>query len=490
MFDKHSFLCSHLSITTLTLSAVVLLSPLLTDTAGAKRKAKPWWSPTVTQAINKAGANRGELLTALRDALPAQRAGMQFLIENMPDRDLQTLSSKFLLQEVALAYSALHSAPWQERIPQDIFLNDILPYACLNETRDASRQALRQQAVPLIADCKTPTEAAQRLNARLFPLVKVRYSTERKQADQSPLESMASGLASCSGLSILLVDACRSVGIPARVVGTPMWMNGRGNHTWVEVWDGDWHFTGAAEPDAQGLDRGWFTGDAAQARGDVPQHAIYASSYQKTGLAFPLVWAPEIQWINAVNVTNRYAATTPAAGDKTRLLVKVLDPNGKRVAAKVTVNDAVTHTMLFTGNSKDETADSNDMLAFALLYNTQYQLDVEYGGKTLHGHLHTATQPEAMVTMGFDPAPLRPPGPPYASPPVTKPLPPNMIAPLNKAISDYFAASSEKQANWVFPNTLEQLLQRNEPAVRQAAWDTYRAAPGLATRFHSEASTV
>jgi hypothetical protein len=40
---------------------------------------------------------------------------------------------------------------------------------------------------------------------------------------------MATGLASCSGLSILLAGACRAVGVPARIVGTPMWSNGHGN---------------------------------------------------------------------------------------------------------------------------------------------------------------------------------------------------------------------------------------------------------------------
>lgn len=474
MFDKHHLLAP-LNITTLTLSAILLLVPLTTNTAQARTAA--WWPASVTQAINKAGANRKQLLAALRQVPLEQREGMQFLIENMPDADLQTLSLKFLLQEVALAYAALHSAPWQGRIPSTIFLNDVLPYTCLNETRDASREALRQQSVPLIADCKTPTAAAQRLNQKLFPLLKVRYSTERKQADQSPLESMASGLASCSGLSILLVDACRSVGIPARVVGTPLWMNGRGNHTWVEIWDGDWHFTGAAEPDAQGLDHGWFTGDAAQARGDMPQHAIYASSYQKTGLAFPLVWAPEIQWINAVNVTGRYAAATPTATDKTRVLVKVLDPGGKRVAAKITISDAITHTVLFTGISKDETADTNDMIAFALPYTSQYKLDIEYGGKAVHNQLQTATQTEAVVAIYLQPTPPRPPGPPYASPAITKPLPANTVAQLNKALNDYFAAPAARQASWIFPNALEALLQRNEPAVRRAAWDAYRATP-------------
>jgi hypothetical protein len=57
-----------------------------------------------------------------------------------------------------------------------------------------------------------------------------------------------------------------------------MWSNMRGNHTWVEVWDGDWHFVGAAEPDKAGLDRGWFTHEASEAQAEVPRHAIYATS--------------------------------------------------------------------------------------------------------------------------------------------------------------------------------------------------------------------
>ena len=28
----------------------------------------------------------------------------------------------------------------------------------------------------------------------------------------------------------------------------------------MEIWDEDWHFTGACEPDPKGLDRGWYSG--------------------------------------------------------------------------------------------------------------------------------------------------------------------------------------------------------------------------------------
>src|SRR2546430_17325083 len=136
--------------------------------------------------------------------------------------------------------------------------------------------------MPLNKVCKTPSAPAELLNRAVFPRHKVGYSTARNKPHQSPRESIASGKASCTGLSILLSDACRSVGVPARLVGTPLWANKPGNHTWVEIWDGDWHFTGACEADPKGLDRGWFTGNASQAKKDDPRHAIYAASFKKS----------------------------------------------------------------------------------------------------------------------------------------------------------------------------------------------------------------
>ncbi|MBI2925691.1 MAG: transglutaminase domain-containing protein [Verrucomicrobia bacterium] len=196
-----------------------------------------WWSEAVEQALTQAGTNRAGLSTALSAAPVPQREGLQFLLENMPRPDLESLSAAFLLDNLALAYQAREEAPWGKGLSDEIFLNDVLPYASVNERRDAWRKTLHEICAPLVNDCQTPGAAAQVLNQKLFALVKVRYSTERKRADQSPLETMESGKATCTGLSILLVDACRSVGVPARVAGTPLWVNLRGNHTWVEVWD-------------------------------------------------------------------------------------------------------------------------------------------------------------------------------------------------------------------------------------------------------------
>ena len=75
---------------------------------------------------------------------------------------------------------------------------------------------------------------------------------------------MKEKMATCTGLSFLLVDAFWSVGIPARMAGTPMWTNMKGNHSWVEVWvDGEWYFT---EYYPEDLNKSWFYRRCRQSR--------------------------------------------------------------------------------------------------------------------------------------------------------------------------------------------------------------------------------
>lgn len=374
--------------------------------------AGSWWSGSVTAALEQAGTNRARLEAVLEAAPIAQHRGLAFLLENMPPQDLAQLDPGILRTNTALAYEALASAPWGTSIPEDVFLNDVLPYACVNETRDQWRPRLRELALPLVQDCRTPGEAARRLNERLFPLVNVKYSTKRRRPDQSPLETMESGMATCTGLSILLADACRSVGVPARIVGTPLWANMRGNHTWVEVWDGDWHFVGAAEPDPAGLDRGWFVHDASQAKRDEPRHAIYASSFRRTGLSFPMVWARSIQWVPAVNVTDRYTPRAkPVAAGKVRLLVKVLDrPAGRRIPAEVHLMPASDDTTGLFGISRGETADMNDILPFEVVPGAEYVVRVRSGWeeRTARVRATDATEQVVVVTVTDEVSPDHP----------------------------------------------------------------------------------
>lgn len=277
-----------------------------------------WWDGDVEAALANAKSNRAELEKALNGAAKEQRPGIAFLVANMPDKDLRSLKADFLLKNLDLAYQARAKMPWGGQIPDALFLNDVLPYASVTETREAWRQEMMDLCMPIVKDCKTPSEAAQALNMALFTKLKVKYSTQRNRPDQSPSESIKIGMASCTGLSILLIDACRSVGVPARMVGIPKWPHKPGNHMWVEIWDGDWRFTGACEPDKNGLDRGWFVGEAAGAKKDSIMSAIYASSFKRTNTNFPLVWQPSGKDVFAENVTDRY--TRGKQTDKLRRL--------------------------------------------------------------------------------------------------------------------------------------------------------------------------
>jgi hypothetical protein len=251
-------------------------------------------------------------------APPEHRTAVKFLIENMPERDLQSLTREFVLENVALAYAARKASTWAAAIPEEVFFNDVLPYASVNEARDNWRKDFAAKFGPLVKDCKSAGDAALVLNAKIFKQVNVGYHpTRRPKPDQSPYESIAAGCASCSGLSILLIDACRAVGVPARFVGTPEWTTGKGdangnhagNHSWVEIWDGQWHVLGAIE--VSPLSQTWFLGNASKADPTRPQHSIYASSFRKTGLSFPLVWDDEIKYVPAEDVTQSYLKRIP-----------------------------------------------------------------------------------------------------------------------------------------------------------------------------------
>jgi hypothetical protein len=354
----------------------ILLVTLAWLVASPKASAQETASSEATQALTRAGDNRRELERALAETSGDERRGMEFLIANMPDSDLQSLSAEFLLENSNLAWKARRELPWGKQIPEAIFFNNVLPYANVDEKRDPWRKDLMELCLPIAKECQTPSEAAQRLNSEVFPKLKLGYSTQRKAPNQSPKESIEQGKASCTGLSIVLSDACRAVCIPARLVGTPLWANKRGNHTWVEIWDGDWHFTGACEPDKNGLNRGWFIGDAAQARKDSFEHAIYAASFARTKQHFPLVWAMRNKNVPAENVTDRYARPADADKSTVLLLVRVLDGERQRVVKGVRVISQAEGNGEQSGESRGETADLNDILKFEVQPGADYVVKV------------------------------------------------------------------------------------------------------------------
>lgn len=336
----------------------------------------------IDRTIATAGDNAKELKKALKEVPRNEREGMAFLISYMPERDAKTLSAAFLLENVAYAYKARAEFPWAKEVPDSVFLNDVVAYANLNENRESWRKDFYERFKKYVAPCKTMREAIDSVNKNVRDELLVDYNTKREKPDQAPYESMRQHMASCSGLSILLTDAFRAVGIPSRVAGTPAWHDDRGNHNWNEVWiDGQWRFTEYYPSDD--LDQSWFLTDAGKAIKEDVRKAIYAASFKPTGCYFPLVWDENIRYVHAENVIDRYTSlyraqlsATPADGSHVALRVMVFkdkdhaEASGDRVATNLDVFKG--EKQLYGGRSTGATQDMNDVLTFNVEKNQQY----------------------------------------------------------------------------------------------------------------------
>lgn len=294
----------------------------------------------------------------------------------------------------SLAQIARDTAPWT--MPDDIFRNYVAPDTSVDEELDDWRPMFRERFLPLVKDCKTTTDAAETLNLRIWEILGVKYSPERDKPDQSPFHSMRIGKASCTGLSILLIDACRSVGVPARFVGC-RWKNKPGNHSWVEIWDnGEWKHLGAG--DGGSANKTWFDADAAHADPDDPRFAIYAACVDPTGMTFPAAWKmPGTETnIPAINVTARYLlnARKPAEG-MSFVSLDLRDASGKRVVSELVVYDAQSGEILARGKSHDNRYDLNDHLRVEL--PTQRLVRVVLGGATERELSVFRVEPEEQV---------------------------------------------------------------------------------------------
>ena len=366
-------------------------------------------------AMVRAGDNASELLKALEETEKSRKEGMAFLISFMPERDLTSLTADFLLENVEYAYLARDQYPWCTALPDSIFFNEVLPYANITETRDPWRKEFYERFSKYVKDKDHIIDAIFAIADTIKDEVQVEYNTKRSKVDSSPKEAMAEHMATCTGLSILLSDAFRSVGIPSRLAGTAMWTNFKGNHTWSEVWvDEKWQFI-EYYPDS--LNKSWFLADAGKADPKNPLHWIYAVSYKPTGQyyyagvstmhlveqldlnLFPEAFRsryermkqfakenPEEPYVWGHNVTQRYMDLYRSSLENTRLAGDEIMANfvvfeneesqgsGSRVSSPIDIKQGDKN--IYFGYSPRTTDDMNDFMKMRLKKGSSYRLIV------------------------------------------------------------------------------------------------------------------
>lgn len=216
---------------------------------------------------------------------------------------MQTLFPALILSSLCAAYCSAGEFPWCDSVPADVARDALTPDTVFDEKRGNWRPTVEAIFKPLVRDCRTAREAVLTIAANMTKATGVIYSPERRHPCMSALEALEEKKVSCTGQSILLICALRSVGIPARAVGILRWNHVPGNHTWVEAWfDGEWHMI---EFNEQDFNTPWVMDAVSMIDPQRPEQRIYATTAAPTGKYFPTVWNRENR-IPAVDVTDRY----------------------------------------------------------------------------------------------------------------------------------------------------------------------------------------
>lgn len=255
----------------------------------------------VSNALIRAGANSAQLIKAIADLDFEERTALAFLLANMPLADLRSLSADFLISNVKYALKARRELPYNQDVPEDVFLNYVLPYANVHEQRDNWRSDFYERFIGTALKNETVEETAVDLNAKIYQEFDLEFTiTDFRKIIYSPYESIERGSVSCAEASLMLVNACRAVGIPARMIIIPYWTHFAGGHVWLEVYEnGQWHYMSAFDPSR--FDETWFAEYAAKTDTSKPEHRLYAPSFERTDVH--ILYGPGVSFID---VTDRY----------------------------------------------------------------------------------------------------------------------------------------------------------------------------------------
>ena len=221
------------------------------------------------------------------------------------------LSSGIVGPTITLALDAKRDYAWTNHVPKEIYFEYVASFGNVNEARNNWRplfhDALLQSVIqPLISmeNNATVEQVIRAVNQNLWDQFYTKETIYFKSGQTpliyDPMSIIAYGYASCTGVSIFLIDALRTVGIPARLAGTAAW-NGKeenGNHSWIEFYgsDSQWHImeskpaSGGSgdEDDLWDPCQWWFcNGDKVEGT------SFYAARLDRVGsdgVVFPLAW--------------------------------------------------------------------------------------------------------------------------------------------------------------------------------------------------------
>ena len=212
----------------------------------------------------KLGADREPLKTICEKLDGCGRdlgLAMKYLYVTAPYSDLVNYSFEDIQDFAGHGLFLYNTLERVKELPEEMFLNYILDHR-VNEEEVLPCRTLFWNELKDRIEGKNAKDAAIEVNYWCAEEATYHSGDDRTLP---ALTVYRRGYGRCGEESVFLVNALRSVGIPARQVYVPRWSHCDDNHAWVELWcDGKWYFTGACEP-LMILNKGWFTNASSRA---------------------------------------------------------------------------------------------------------------------------------------------------------------------------------------------------------------------------------
>lgn len=288
----------------------------------------------------------------------------------------------------------LCAAAWEEVVPEHIRRHYLEADTVLDELPCDWREAVGAIFRPAVAGMRDAEQATLYIASHMTELTDVYYSTERRKPNMNALEALAEKKVSCTGQSILLICALRSVGIPARAVCVRTWNHVPGNHTWAEAWvHGGWKMI---EFNEKAFNTPWVMESIGLLDPSRPEQRVYAVSPTSGKMIRYGRVAVRVE-----DVTERYtrlarawyAKTNVPPGHK-RLMVDMYPRPEKPLALTLVAEDG---QELCTAPSPTTKDDLRQFATFNLPLEGQYFLRVQ--GQEQRIPVHVSAQPAQVMQL-------------------------------------------------------------------------------------------
>lgn len=152
--------------------------------------------------------------------------------EPKKEHDIQSLSSKYIVDNVEYAYNVWKYSLWHDDVDFNHFCNYILPYKIEDEPICYWRKYLHDKYKFLIKGISSQREAfdtVYKYIEKTFPVKRIDYPYKQ---DVLLLDNIGGG--DCKARATYMVYVMRSLGISAALDYSPVWANyGENAHSWV-----------------------------------------------------------------------------------------------------------------------------------------------------------------------------------------------------------------------------------------------------------------